>query len=120
MLAAWTVLAWAVVRGQLLARRRWQAIRVPRPPASSLADAWVVRSVLRRLHAACLPRTLVLQEWLATHGDRRDVVLGVATRPAFRAHAWLAGDRDGDGFEELTRRAAPAPRRAGARPRAGE
>lgn len=117
--ALWTIVALAVVRLQILARRRWQQIIVPSPPAGSIDDAWIVRGVLRRLRATCLPRALILQRWLAASGEPRDVVVGVATQPTFRAHAWLAGETAGREFQEISRRAVPSPRPGGAPPPVG-
>lgn len=62
--------------------------------------------MLRRAPATCLERALVLQAWLAAHGDRRDVVIGVAAPASgFAAHAWVDRERDPSsaGFDELTR-----------------
>lgn len=112
----WTLAAWAAVRSQLLARRPWQQVWVPLPPSAARSDTWIVSGLLRRLRAACLPRSLVLQRWLGACGEGRDVVVGVTNCPTFRAHAWLDGSRDGQGFHELSRRAAPAPPPGGARP----
>ena len=65
-----------------------------------------VSAVLRRSRATCLVRSSVRQRWLAAHGDRRDLVIGVKP-PAegFAAHAWLDGDPEStlEGFTELTR-----------------
>jgi hypothetical protein len=70
-----------------------------------------VAAVLRRRQATCLERSLVLQRWLAAHGDRRDLVIGVkAPGEEFGAHAWLEGEPPTDGiseFTELLRRPAP-------------
>jgi len=39
---------------------------------------------------------LVVQSWLAAHGDRRDVVIGVKPAPGvFAAHAWIDGHEPG-------------------------
>jgi hypothetical protein len=69
-----------------------------------------VAGVLKRAGASCLVRSLVLQRWHATHGTRRDLVIGV-TSPAsgFRAHAWLEGEpaHTTVEFVELTRQPAP-------------
>jgi hypothetical protein len=63
--------------------------------------------------ANCLVRATVRQAWYAAHGDLRDVVIGVtAPSGGFAAHAWLDGDAPchSDGFHELLRRPAGAPR----------
>jgi hypothetical protein len=62
--------------------------------------------VLRLRRPSCLESALVRQSWLAAHGVRRDVVIGVVS-PAedFAAHAWVDGDGDPQAsrFSELTR-----------------
>jgi hypothetical protein len=59
-------------------------------------------------------RSIVLQSWLAAHGEPRDLIVGV-TQPgaAFRAHAWLEGEAEhGDEpFHELLRRPPAASQR---------
>lgn len=80
---------------------------MPAPPALSDGAIRGVYAVLRRRHVTCLERSLVLQRWLAAHGDSRAVIIGV-TRPGddFHAHAWLEGEFPcHPGYEELTRRA---------------
>lgn len=73
-----------------------------------------VAAVLHRRRARCLERSLVLQTWLAAHGDPRDLIVGV-TRPGedFSAHAWLEGEDPCHGtlagFHEITRRPPPDP-----------
>jgi Transglutaminase-like superfamily len=78
-------------------------VRLPPPPPLPAVATRGVEGVLRRASATCLERSLVRQRWLAAHGRRVDVVIGV-TAPArgFAAHAWLDGD-EADGFAELTR-----------------
>jgi len=72
-------------------------------PASGVRG---VRAVLRLRRHSCLEGALIRQSWAASHGDRRDVVIGVR-RPSegFGAHAWLEGERDGEisGMREITR-----------------
>jgi hypothetical protein len=47
---------------------------------------------LRRVSPTCLERALVVQQWLAAHGDIRDVVIGVQTGSGgLDAHAWIDG-----------------------------
>jgi hypothetical protein len=48
---------------------------------------------MTRLRATCLESALVRQRWLAAHGERRDIVIGILAtglrdQPA---HAWLDG-----------------------------
>jgi hypothetical protein len=63
-----------------------------------------VRAVLRRRECSCLERSLVLQRWLAAHGDARDVVIGTTGPAGFLAHAWLDGDEySAARFVELSR-----------------
>jgi hypothetical protein len=81
------------------------AVQVPEPPALPDRAARGVFAALRRVEPSCLERSLVLQRWMASHGDPRDVVVGVSAPGAFRAHAWLAGEQPpaGAGFAELMR-----------------
>jgi Transglutaminase-like superfamily len=103
--AVWTLRALVRTRRRL---RKGQLKTISVDPPPPLPDHAVrgVRGVLRRVDQTCLERALVLQRWLAAHGDRRDVVIGV-TAPAsdFRAHAWLEGDppTQSNGFTELLR-----------------
>ena len=103
--ALWTL------RSLARARRRLRTgglddLTVAPPPQLPPGAVRGVTAVLRRLDPSCLERSLVLQRWLAAHGDRRDVVIGVtAPRAGFRAHAWLDGEpADGErSFDELLR-----------------
>ena len=65
---------------------------LPAPPRLPAGAERGVRAVLRRRENSCLERSLVLQRWLAAHGDARDVVIGTTGPAAFQAHAWLDGD----------------------------
>jgi hypothetical protein len=86
------------------------ALEPPPPPRLPAAAQRGVKAVLRRRGESCVVRSIVLQNWLAAHGERRDLIVGV-TEPgdAFAAHAWLEGEpAHGDaGFMELLRRPAP-------------
>jgi hypothetical protein len=65
-----------------------------------------VNAVLRRMPHTCLERALVLQKWLAAHGEAKDVVIAVTSREGgFRAHAWVeeAELSPLEGFAELQR-----------------
>ena len=66
-----------------------------------------MRVVLSRRDPSCLERSLVLQRWLAAHGDPRDVVVGTegGARTSFTAHAWLEGEPqpDGHNYVEMIR-----------------
>jgi hypothetical protein len=48
---------------------------------------------MSRVQATCLESALVRQRWLAAHGDRRDIVIGVPTNGIRDqpAHAWVDG-----------------------------
>jgi hypothetical protein len=89
----WAALAVRRVRRDLRARPVAE-IRLPDPPrAPGRRGEPGVRLVLRQLEPSCLERALVLQRWLASRGDRREVVIGVTAPGAdFRAHAWLDGE----------------------------
>ena len=77
----------------------------PLPPAGARHRS-AVSAVMRLTGATCLVRSAVLQHWDAAHDRPRPLVVGVARRPdgAIAAHAWLDGERSGNGFVELHRR----------------
>jgi hypothetical protein len=102
--AAWTAWALAVTRRRLR-RGGIERVRVPRPPLLPARATSVVDRVLRRLGATCLERSLVRQSWLAAHGTRADVVIGVTGLADFDAHAWLEGEPDSlaPAYHELKR-----------------
>jgi hypothetical protein len=104
--ALWAQLALARAR-RSLKRRGIEHVVVGRPPRGLPAEAGRgVLAVLRRQPHTCLERAFVLQAWETAHGRARDVVIGVDPRGAeFTAHAWLAGDPDGEEtrFEEIMR-----------------
>jgi hypothetical protein len=107
--------AWWTVRAVRQARRRVRPDGLqrkrPLPPVPAVPErAWPgVAAVLRRLDSSCLVRAQVMQAWHASHGRRRDVVIGVtAPDEDFRAHAWLDGDEPcADSYTELTRISIP-------------
>jgi hypothetical protein len=74
-------------------------VRVPSPPTVPPTAARAVRRVLRSQSPSCLERALVLQRWLASAGDARDVVVGTegGARGDFTAHAWLEGEPQPEG-----------------------
>jgi hypothetical protein len=79
-------------------------VRVAAPPALEPGAVAGVEAVLRRRPHSCLERSLILQRWHAEHGQPLDVVIGVAgASEGFRAHAWLDGRAESDGFSELKR-----------------
>jgi hypothetical protein len=69
---------------------------------------WLLSRVAR---PTCLERALILQSWMASHGTRRVVMVGVATDRGFEAHAWVRGYDDvGVRFSELAMIPPRAPR----------
>ena len=96
-----------VTRRQL--RRGVAHPTLPEVPDLPEASGRGVGAVLKRSRATCLVRATVRQGWLAAHGDRRDLVIGV-TAPAagFKAHAWLDGDSESEdgSYTEILRRPA--------------
>jgi hypothetical protein len=82
-------------------------LTLPRvPPVSPHAERGVL-AVLRRRSDTCLTQSRVRQAWLAAHGVKRDLIIGVkAPGDGFKAHAWLEGDPPSShaGFAELARR----------------
>lgn len=102
--------AWWARRALLDARRQLpqrplDEIALRAPPSLPRDAARGVQALLRRRQHSCLEGALVLQRWLAAHGDRRDVVIGVTAPGAdFGAHAWLDGDGAADEtYRELRR-----------------
>ena len=75
----------------------------PPPARMSARNVRIVLAALRVRRASCLERSLVLQAWLAGHGDRRDVVIGVRHEDSLLAHAWVDGLEDGSRYVELHR-----------------
>ena len=108
--AAWWAF-WAAHR----ARRQLRGggidtVRLPAPPSLPPAAELGVSASLRLRKEACLVRAVVRQQWHATHGSPRDVVIGVrGPARGLHAHAWLDGDPPchSEGFVELLRRPVP-------------
>jgi hypothetical protein len=102
--AAWAARSVRRVRRELR-ERPLRDVHVGSPPALPERAGRGVAVVLRRLEPSCLERSLVLQRWMASQGDPREVIVGVAAPGAFRAHAWLDGETPPEraGFAELTR-----------------
>jgi transglutaminase superfamily protein len=101
--------AWAV-RAALSAHRQLKTvaldrIELPAVPALPRGAGRGVRRVLALTRATCLERALVRQRWLASHGDARDLVIGVRAGPPMAAHAWLDGDPPASSadYDELSR-----------------
>ncbi len=107
--------SWWALRAARRARRDLaghgldELVVTPPPPLPEGSRRWASAS-LKASRQTCLVRSMVLQAWDASHGRRRDLVIGVTSpRQGFRAHAWLEGDpvRTSRGFSELSRRPAP-------------
>jgi hypothetical protein len=86
------------------------ALAAPAPPPHlpPAARRGVEAAVRRRGHK-CLVRSIVMQAWLAAHGEPTDLIIGVRGPQAdFAAHAWLEGEpaHSSGPFEELLRRPA--------------
>lgn len=103
------VAAWAWTGSRRLERRLGrdgiEALDGIEPaPALPARHRTTVAAALRLRRATCLVRSAVLQRWDADHGRPRDLVIGVRGRAGrFVAHAWLEGERRGNGFVELHR-----------------
>jgi hypothetical protein len=81
-------------------------IELPSPPTLPASAIRGVEGLLRRREPTSIERALVRQRWLAAHGDRRAIAIGVtAPSSGFIAHAWLVGEDDpqASAFHELTR-----------------
>ncbi|MEZ5098885.1 MAG: lasso peptide biosynthesis B2 protein [Thermoleophilia bacterium] len=103
--AAWALVAARSVR-RVLDEGGIEALAVPAPPALPAPAGRAVEVALRTSRATCLVSSAVRQRWLAEHGDRRDLVIGVVPpRAGFQAHAWLEGDPQpaGQEFREVMR-----------------
>jgi hypothetical protein len=88
-------------------------VELPPAPAGSIEATDAVVATLARTRATCLVRSLVLQRWLADHGEPVDLIIGVTAPSAgFQAHAWLdrAGETGTTGYTELHRLPPPARR----------
>ena len=104
--------AWWAVRTARRTRRQLRrsgleaAVAPAQPPQLPAAAERGVRGALRRRGESCLVRSIVLQSWLASHGESRDLIVGVrAPGEEFAAHAWLEGEmQHGEApFHELLR-----------------
>lgn len=104
--AGWAL--YARVRVGQIVWRHGVAAPVALPDSAGIAPDGLpaVLSVLGRTRATCLVRSLVLQRWLADHGEPVDLVIGV-TPPSrgFQAHAWLDRPEETgyEGYTELHR-----------------
>jgi hypothetical protein len=106
--AWWAVFALRRLRGEI--SRRGLEAQVTGPPELAPEGLRGVEAALRRQHATCLERSLILQRWLIAHGASHEVLIGVSgDADRIEAHAWL--DRydpaaQGEGLRVLTRVAA--------------
>jgi len=77
------------------------------PPKLAPMGVRGVEAALRLREATCLERSLIVQRWLVAHGERHDVLVGVAGgSESMKAHAWLEAydaQAQGEGFRVLTR-----------------
>jgi hypothetical protein len=86
--------------------------QVAPPPALPLDATNGVLAITRRRRATCLERSLVVQAWLAAHGEHHEIIVGVESRDGvprdagFEAHAWVDGfdSEDVADYAVLTRR----------------
>ena len=79
-------------------------VRLPDPPAVAPGVLRGVRWALAHERHSCLERAVVRRTWHLAQGDDRRVVIGISQAgEPFGAHAWLEGDRDGAGLQELHR-----------------
>jgi hypothetical protein len=102
----WALLAMERARRQL-GRGGLDAVRLKPPPKLPPDAEKGVRAALRLRKHTCLVRAAVRQEWFASQGSHRDIVIGVtAPNDDFQAHAWLEGDPPchSEGYDELLRR----------------
>jgi Transglutaminase-like superfamily len=91
--AWWAMRALRRVRRDL-ARDGVNAQVRPPPSLPDMAGRGVL-AVVKRSSATCLEESLVLQCWLAAHGQPHDVVIGVAPGGGgIDAHAWVEGTQD--------------------------
>jgi len=106
--AWWAVFALRKLRGDI--SEQGLETQVTRPPELAFDGLRGVEAVLRRRHATCLERSLIIQRWLIAHGSSHEVLIGVnGGADRIEAHAWI--DRydpapQGEGFLVLTRVAA--------------
>jgi len=92
--ALWALTQVRHVRRQLAAGVMRPTLKDP-PILPSSAIIGVL-AVLTRFSPTCLEGALVRQHWMAHHGDRRDVVIGLPQSDfgATPAHAWVDGTDD--------------------------
>lgn len=111
--AAWAMLSVVVVRRRL--RQHGVHAVCPRPPGLPRSAGSGVQAVLTRLSPTCIERALISQAWLLSHGEPRDVIVGVPTEGMgeHSAHAWIAGSEPASEarYVEILRLAAGAPAR---------
>lgn len=104
--AAWT---WSEAR-RLPESLRHQGMAavdtIRRAPPVAAGHRSTVTVILRLAGANCLERSAILQRWETDHDGGRPLVVGVArdSEGEIAAHAWLEGEREGDGYLPLHRR----------------
>jgi hypothetical protein len=85
-----------------------RSVTLPAPPRLPEDADRGMHAILRRREHSCLEGSLVIQRWLAAHGDPRDVVIGTTGVEGFAAHAWIEGDLGSAArYTELARLPAP-------------
>jgi hypothetical protein len=106
--AAWATFAWAGIRWDL--RRRGVQARVIPTFGLARGAGLGVSAAMTRLRPTCLEKALVLQRWRASHGDPRDVVVGVPKNGfgVDTAHAWLSGLESAERYLPIYTFPAPA------------
>ena len=79
---------------------------IRRAPPVAAGHRPTVVVILRLAGANCLERSAILQRWDTDHDGGRALVVGVArdSEGEIAAHAWLEGEREGEGYLPLHRR----------------
>jgi hypothetical protein len=102
--AWWAVFALRKLRGEI--SERGLEAQVTGPPELAPEGLRGVEAALRRRHATCLERSLILQRWLMAHGATHEVLIGVSGgADRIEAHAWIDGydpEAQEEGFRVLT------------------
>jgi Transglutaminase-like superfamily len=90
--AWWTYRAVRHVRRDLAVAGSLASVLVP--PTLPIRAGSGMLAVLAKMQPSCLEESLVVQSWMTAHGDRREVVIGVARTDRITAHAWVDGSDD--------------------------
>ena len=90
--AIWALWSYRQAKHQLKRGVAAPVIQSP-PPGLPLEARRGVEGVLKRVSATCLEGALVRQEWMASRGEPRDIVIGVPHEGLLSepAHAWVDG-----------------------------